>query len=69
MAKKTKENLPTVFVPHAVKEPMKGMYIEVSHELHTRIKTGAHAHGVSMKNFMIQALEFALASMSEAETD
>ena len=57
---KPREPSSSVFVPHAVKRCMKSTYLELEPELHERIKKAAHAHELSMRNFMIQAIEFAL---------
>lgn len=66
MSPKTRKSHPTTFKPFKPERresKMKGMYIETEPEFHGRIKTAAQRHEVSMKSFVLQALEFALDNM------
>ncbi len=51
------------FKPKKTVKATKGLYFELDLEFHTRLKTVAQKHGISMKDFTIQALAFALDSI------
>ncbi len=51
------------FTPVPTLRKTKGLYLEVSPELHSRIKMNATKYGVSMKDLSIQALVFAMDHM------
>jgi predicted HicB family RNase H-like nuclease len=66
MSPKTRKSHPPTFKPFKPEQrenKMKGLYVELEPELHGRIKTAAQRCDVSMKSFVLQAVEFALDNM------
>jgi len=64
MSPKTRKSTPfTPFSPKKRESRVKGIYIEVEPELHERIKVASAQYDLSMKSFILQALEFAMDNM------
>ena len=53
------------FVPHTVVRHVRNTNLELDLEFHERVKEKARKYDMSMKNFMTQAIAFAVDNMDE----